>query len=204
MITSQRAKHWWQGAQLGKTPEYPRVHLSQRGPSTPSTQIHWPVDWSHCGVSMPLGSQSQARKETVMPADLSHKRQWQDLAFRILSHCYNGQVSAINDSLPSALEEAAAAPSSTCITSTLANHFLIIVITYFFLKVNTYCAWHCRNGLHAPSHLTPTIAQWDRTCPKNYNKETARPGFKLSTLQFQSLCSSALSCLCLPLTATSP
>lgn len=64
MITSQRAKHWWQGVQSGKTPEYPLVHLSQRGPSTPSTQTHWPVDWSHCGVSMPLGSQSQARHST--------------------------------------------------------------------------------------------------------------------------------------------
>lgn len=70
MITSQRAKHWWQGVQSGKTPEYPLVHLSQREPSTPSTQTHCPVDWSHCGVSIPLGSQSQAGKETEMLADI--------------------------------------------------------------------------------------------------------------------------------------
>lgn len=88
MITSQRAKHWWQGAQSGKTPEYPRVHLSQRGPSTPSTQTHWPVDWSHCGVSMPLGSQSQAGRETALDNPLDHKLPRQRPAFRSRSRVF--------------------------------------------------------------------------------------------------------------------
>lgn len=69
MITSQRPKHLWQGAQFGKIPEYPRAHLSQRNPSTPSLQMQWPSDRSHWGVCIPLESQSQAKQK-------NKKTQW--------------------------------------------------------------------------------------------------------------------------------
>lgn len=67
---SQGPKQGWQGEQRGKSFWAPRWHWSQRGPVKPGRQVQPPLARSHCRLSAPAASQSQAVGEQCVSMHL--------------------------------------------------------------------------------------------------------------------------------------